>query len=238
MVNHEHKFVFLHIPKTAGMSVGRTLYKMLGIEERYEGFKIHHDDLTKDILENYYIFTFVRNPWDRLYSSYKFRDWLYEYYSFNSVVPNIEKHFEVYFNAKIIAPDKHEHKVVKMETALQRADYYGEFVHLPSQVQYLKGKYNDEIDKFPYINYIGRLETIQEDFDNICKEIGLPQTELLRENVSIPGKVDYWTNPNEPKEIKHYSQIYSKENIEFVRTKYADDIKKFNYDYKDINTVL
>ena len=42
MINHEHKFIFIHIPKCAGMSIGRTLYNLVGKDPKtYDGFKMN-----------------------------------------------------------------------------------------------------------------------------------------------------------------------------------------------------
>ena len=80
MINHEHKFIFIHIPKCAGMSVGRTLYELTGKDSKtYEGFKIHHDEFDSKIWEEYFVFTFLRNPQDRLFSQYCYRDFLYNH---------------------------------------------------------------------------------------------------------------------------------------------------------------
>ena len=68
MVNHDKKFIFLHIPKCAGTSIGRELYAKFDKDKVYEGFKIHHDDLDEKILDEYFVFTIIRNPWDRLFS--------------------------------------------------------------------------------------------------------------------------------------------------------------------------
>ena len=63
MINHEHKFIFIHIPKCAGMSVGRTLYELTGkYSKTYEGFKIHHDEFDSKIWEEYFVFTLFRRP--------------------------------------------------------------------------------------------------------------------------------------------------------------------------------
>ena len=33
MINHEHKFIFIHIPKCAGMSIGQTLINLTNENE-------------------------------------------------------------------------------------------------------------------------------------------------------------------------------------------------------------
>ncbi len=67
----EHKeFIFIHIPKTAGTS----MTKIFG-----EAFQKHNT--AKEVIEiigkkkwnNAYKFAVVRNPWDKVYSWYKFR---------------------------------------------------------------------------------------------------------------------------------------------------------------------
>ena len=45
----------------------------------YEGFKIHHDEFDEKIWNEYFVFTFIRNPLDRLYSQYRYRNFLYKH---------------------------------------------------------------------------------------------------------------------------------------------------------------
>ena len=40
MVSHKHKFIFLHIPKCAGTSIGETLNSYFDEYWNYSGFKI------------------------------------------------------------------------------------------------------------------------------------------------------------------------------------------------------
>ena len=88
MINHEHKFIFIHIPKCAGMSIGKTLTELTkpkddephyGTKWNYSGFKIHHDEFDEKIWKEYFVFTFIRDPIDRLLSQYLYRDFLYHH---------------------------------------------------------------------------------------------------------------------------------------------------------------
>lgn len=66
----ELQCIFVHIPKTAGVSVCRALFGNLAGSHRtiYEYSLIFN----KKLFNTYYKFTFVRNPWDRLLSAYLF----------------------------------------------------------------------------------------------------------------------------------------------------------------------
>ena len=64
------------------------------------------------------------------------------------------------------------------------SDHYGEWIHYPGQRGFLQGQYSNGIDKRPYINFYGKYETLQEDFDYVCEKIGLPKTKLPHSNKS------------------------------------------------------
>ena len=70
IVNHKNKFMFVHIQKTAGSSVGDVLSSIDGTKNIYYS---HSFISTINVNEynGYFKFCFVRNPWDRLYSWYK-----------------------------------------------------------------------------------------------------------------------------------------------------------------------
>ena len=66
----EKKQIFIHIPKTAGISVVKAFFRDVNLEG-HRSVYFYKQVFGKDLSE-YFIFTFVRNPWDRLYSAYKF----------------------------------------------------------------------------------------------------------------------------------------------------------------------
>lgn len=70
MILHEHKLIFIHINKTGGSSIEKVF--------NYEGIKHERPDQLKELIgedkwEDYFKFTIVRNPWDRLVSEFFYR---------------------------------------------------------------------------------------------------------------------------------------------------------------------
>ena len=64
-VNHLQRFVFVHIPKTGGQSIEKS-FQWKGL--RHRPFEYYENKVVN--LKEYFKFTFVRNPFDRLVSSY------------------------------------------------------------------------------------------------------------------------------------------------------------------------
>tara|TARA_B100001989_G_scaffold113698_1_gene79762 strand:- start:3326 stop:3874 length:549 start_codon:yes stop_codon:yes gene_type:complete len=62
MINHELKFIFVHVPKTGGNSVK----KILGIQ----GHEHKKFSLCSKAYPDYFSFAFTRNPWDRFVSAF------------------------------------------------------------------------------------------------------------------------------------------------------------------------
>lgn len=74
MINHDLKFIFMHIPKNAGTSLEKSLAKIQGTED-VSGMLQNKRDLliyqTTNANPNYLFILFSRNPYDRLVSVYR-----------------------------------------------------------------------------------------------------------------------------------------------------------------------
>lgn len=76
MIDNKYEFIFVHILKTAGTSI-KQLFFDFPIDKKDVEFK--HNDIDfyykkfPDKAADYFKFTFVRNPWERLVSQYQWR---------------------------------------------------------------------------------------------------------------------------------------------------------------------
>ena len=67
---YKSKTIFIHIPKTAGISLAQAIYGDVTLEG-HRSFYFNRIALNIKN-DNYFSFSFIRNPFDRLYSAFKF----------------------------------------------------------------------------------------------------------------------------------------------------------------------
>ena len=179
MIIHSHKAIHIHISKCAGQSVEKAFGQYIGQ---------HHlkpqivKKIGNDKWEDYYKFTFVRNPWDRLVSLYHFR----------------------------LRKMRHLIKGRKFKEWLECIfDEYHPKVHQHYWIT--------EDDKL-IVDFVGKFETLNEDFSKVCEKIGA--------DVSLG-------HFNKSKH-NHYMSYYDDESRQLVQDKCKVDIEMFGYTFEGL----
>jgi hypothetical protein len=198
MIDHKYKFIFVHIPKTGGISISKLLDAS---ESTHNKIDYYINNKTK----NYYKFTFVRNPWDRFVS-------LYNYYIKGS---------EIYGNRSAMPFVSFEHFVDRMNDGHEMIsnqvsnNLHVKKIHYESQISFIR---TSKMDKSGYdsVDYLGRFESLQLDFYNICKELGIPKLKLPHHNKT---------------KHNHYTEFYNTRTKKIVEEKYIEDVEYFKYNF-------
>lgn len=220
MINHQHKVIFIHIPKCAGSSIKDFYFDYPKLDWRKPNYellygwcpkrKIHLQHATSrqllemnlidpKIWESYYKFTFVRNPYDRSYSDYL---WIQQ-------DRNLKDSFRNYI--------KKEGAFKKVLSDNSIKEYRGD--HLLNQTDFFDLKGEFELD------FVGRFESLNDDISSLNKTIG------IKKKFNIHAK-------NNKKRKKHYSHFYTGSKIKLVNEYYEKDIKLLGYSFIDMKKGL
>jgi len=222
MISHDYKCIFIHLPKNAGQSIEHVFLKLLNLTwetraplllrsndqptlgpprlahlkaSEYVRFKY----LTQEMFDNYYKFSFVRNPWGRLISFYKYLEFN-KNYDFKTF---LMKHFS-------------------KELFIKMGWFVGE------QYKFLYSE-NGEL----LVDYVGKFESLDNDFEVVCEKINIPITKVPHINSSSNIRNNQ-TNYLDKKKVgnsKSYQKYYDEESKQFVADLYENDIKLFNYKF-------
>src|SRR5215831_19444944 len=156
MISFQKRFLFVHIPKTAGNSIQSVLRdysedQLVALRKEQDGierfgvrnpkYKIkkhstlseYREALGDAQLGNLYKFTCVRNPWDRMVS---------------------------YYFTPTQSPETWDRK--KFQRIMSKAVSVADYLRLDP----------NEVDPFANVDYIMRFESLTDDFRAVCTAIG------------------------------------------------------------------
>jgi hypothetical protein len=145
------KTIFIHIPKAAGMSVCMSLYGHLA--GGHDPVARYQFVFSKNDFYSYFKFTFVRNPWDRLFSAYTFLK-----------KGGISKQDADWAAANIAKYNNFEQFV----TEWVNKENIGGYTHFIPQMELLCLPGTDKLQ----VNFLGYFENMQSDFDYVTKKFG------------------------------------------------------------------
>lgn len=204
VISDRYRFLFVHIPKSAGTSCAAALRAGLPWWERPQfqtrrGSK--HRTLTEGLEiisrprslpfasppQTYLTFAFVRNPWDRIVSVFHYLQ------KTRGAAGGIPESFQAF-----------------VRCIEQRDPAVESLRSMRSQCSYLTDRQGNLA-----VDIVGRFESLAEDFDAIVRRIGL-KTRLPHVNASR----------HEP-----YTSYYDDWSREVIAERFADDILEFGYRY-------
>lgn len=204
MISHEYKCLFLHIPKCGGTTV-ETSFKAW--DNKTESFLGQGDGssqhfILKDIIKfrpecsDYFKFTFVRNPFSRLVSIYN--------YSLQESRKNQD-----YIQSNHALNLSFKDFCLNLDFNIKKYCYRFHDTSLCFYI--LDDNYKVTVD------FIGKIENFQSDFDYVCDILNKPKCELphiLKSNIN-----------------KHYTEYYDEDTYNIVLNKYKQDIEYFGYTF-------
>ena len=185
--SNNQKYVWFRTAKCGTRSILKFLTDNTDID--VNDYNVKYDNKWKD----YFKFTIVRNPWDRLVSC-----WLNKFNLKNSK-PNFYKKLDL-DNTKFVDFKEFISKIAEKNNIT--LDKHWTLYH--------------NLIPVTNIDFIGKFENLQVDFNIICDKIGIPRQKLPHKNKS---------------KHKHYTEYYDDETREIVAEKYAKDIEYFGYEF-------
>ena len=210
-------FIFVHIPKCAGTSIETAFVPILSRHKDFNGdflglseevkeelsqfwlpgkINLQHSKLKKYEqhfkLNDYFKFAFVRNPWDRAVSQigYLRSHTGKSLFSGDSFKENLQIYCNT--NKNVWAHDLGA-----------------------CQLDYLQNRSGEVC-----VDFIGRFESLVDDFRKICEVIG----------VEVPS-LPHVFNTKRP---QHYSAYYDDESAGWIRDRFAKDIGFFGYEFERV----
>jgi len=226
MICRPYKCLFVHIPKVAGQSIEQFFMDRLGLdwdqdrgevllgdnEDRSRGTqKLAHLSaleyvgdgfIGQEEFDNLFKFSFVRDPFQRIVSEYRYRNY-FHHRSFRDFVLN-----------KLPQPgwdDKYRHVMPQYDML---HDGEGRLL----------------------VDFVGRFENLQSDFDDVCLRLGIEDSALPHRNPSnkksrnLKRRARNFLFRNGEGGKKSWRDFYDEETLEAVSRYYQKDIETFGYE--------
>lgn len=231
-----YKGIFVHVPKAAGTSMidafephqenglvteNTSFLKRpvlpLPLIQMFN-FEISRTEVMKSVIGSYawdntFKFCFVRNPWSRYVSNWH---WLTRTGQRTGWADRGWKGVdgEITFEDFV-------HQVGDVYDRPVRR-YQHDKWHMRNQIEHISDNQGNLM-----VDFIGRVENVEEDFATACNKVGLPDVTLPHLNhVGYHQGQDRTPQP-------HYSAHYTPELVELVRQRAKADIEAFEYEFED-----
>lgn len=233
IISNSNKFIFIHIHKSAGTSIGNNLdqyctwndlsigykpnsiqyFKSYGLDKHKKGDQIKKI-IGNYIWSSYFKFAFVRNPFTRAVSLYTYIKQLLSEHKSRKLL-----HLA---NLKYWEPLDWD-----ISNAFLQTKSFTEFIRHPSYIydygcQPQSNFVTDSKTQKLTVDFIGKLENIEEDFGFVRKKLGYSKQFLFHSNVS-----------NRKLSLADYYR--TEDDFEVIRNLYNSDFDLFHYSKESLN---
>jgi len=235
MISHHNKCIFIHIPKVAGTSISYALKdpdskekkntKLAPLSANDFNFApppprphfraidyVKYGQISQAKFDSYFKFAFVRNPWARIVSEYKYRNHA-RIYSF--------KTFLLYHLPQPQWADEYCHIIPQSdflhdEHGNKTVDFIGKFENLENDFKEVCRHLNIPYKRLPLTNK-------SQSLFHLCPDSNLgDRLRILRGKFSRRQKQNTFG---------HYTEYYDDETREYVAELYKNDIETFQYKF-------
>ena len=208
-------FLFIHIPKTAGTSIEEALFNYQEFEYLNEPHPIlaqYKTFLDTELYNSLFKFSFVRNPWALQVSTWKY------YVRNNNIDLSFSEYINIKFNGSILDIKSKVRGDFDSDEQRNSCATVAFYMNRLPQYYFLIDEHGN-ID----MDFIGALETIQEDFDYIVDKLQL-------EDCFLP-----YVNRSENDEGKKtYMDYYDETTKQIVADRFKTEINLYGYEF-DLN---
>ena len=228
MISRKSNILFVHIPKTAGQSIEQFFMDREGLDwdnygHRKQFLMYRNQDQSRGTerlahlsaaeyvdcgyidqseFEQLFKFSFVRNPWERILSEYRYRNYVHH------------RSFRQFILKRLPKPgwdDQYRHVMPQYD------------------MLYKDGRL--------LVDFVGRFENLQQDFDKICETLSIEESELPFRNRSakvsrnMRRKLRNWVFLNGENGKRTLAEYYDADTRDAVAEIYARDIETFGYEF-------
>jgi chondroitin 4-sulfotransferase 11 len=201
IINHQHRFLFVHIQKTGGTSVTEALGQLEGSQQLGYGHSMI-SSVEASLYDGYFVFCFVRNPFERLVSWWNMMLHKGVHNDFSRYLLSRSSSFSEFLDCT---------EIIYEENPLERWTDQP----YPKSIAFNQLDYITVGDGRLALNFIGRFECLEADFRRASDAIGVKLV-LPHSNAFERG---------------HYRDYYGPVETEKVRRLYKRDLDHFGYDF-------
>lgn len=213
IISHSKKFIFVHIQKTAGTSVTRYLDQYLNYQDMVLGGTEFGEQIQPFFMKRFKV---NKHSDARKIKKLTGEEVWNSYFTFSFVRNPWDRMVSLY---NWCCKGKYDFTICQEAIA---ATDFSQFIRgkcfktVPAQIDYLTNAQNQVL-----VDFIGKQESIQEDFDYVCEKLQVPSTNMVKFKHNVRAR-----------SLNSYRDYYkTDEDIEIIKNQFISDIDYFKYKF-------